>query len=116
MDFDVPSKKEEKSPKTKKNKYMLDDHEEISKKFDEMEEILMELQKKEKEEKTYQTESPPKKESKGTPAKVESQDSDMKMPVFTFGGIGVNSFSSLGSLKNVKSPIFLKSKLGSDSK
>lgn len=34
------------------------------------------------------------------------------MPVFTFGGIGTNSFSTMGSLKNVKSPIFLKSKPG----
>jgi len=34
------------------------------------------------------------------------------MPVFTFGGIGVSSFGALGSLKNVKSPIFLKTKPG----
>lgn len=75
-----------------------------------MEEILMELQKK--EEKQYQSDSPPKKE---TSSKIEAPDAELKMPVFTFGGIGVNSFSSLSSLKNVKSPIFLKSKLG-DSK
>jgi hypothetical protein len=35
-----------------------------------MEEILMELQKKEKEEKPYQIDSPPKKEKKETPSKV----------------------------------------------
>ena len=39
-------------------------------------------------------------------------EGDFKMPVFTFGGIGVNSFSSMGSLKSVKSPIFLKTKPG----
>ena len=41
-----------------------------------------------------------------------SGDIDGKMPVFTFGGLGVNSFSNLGSIKNAKSPIFLKSKIG----
>ena len=43
-----------------------------------------------------------------------NSDGDMKMPVFTFGGLGglgVNSFSNLNSLKNTKSPIFLKSKV-----
>lgn len=78
----------------------------------------MELQKKEKDEKPF--DSPPKKEKIDSPSKRESKieptaENDIKMPVFTFGGIGLNSFSSLGSLKNVKSPIFLKSKLG-DSK
>jgi|LakMenE01Jun11ns_1017448.scaffolds.fasta_scaffold8668092_2 hypothetical protein len=54
----------------------------------------MELQKKEEVKKDYQ----------------EPTEGDFKMPVFTFGGIGANSFSTMGSLKNVKSPIFLKSK------
>ena len=47
-------------------------------------------------------------------AEANSGDGDMKMPVFTFGGLGglgVNSFSNLNSLKNTKSPIFLKSKV-----
>jgi hypothetical protein len=56
----------------------------------------MELQKKEEVKKEYQ----------------EPIEGDFKMPVFTFGGIGANSFSTMGSLKNVKSPIFLKSKPG----
>ena len=82
----------------------------------------MELQKK--EEKNHVSETPkkespkkresfePKEESKLEPAKSEDE---LKMPVFTFGGLGglgVNSFSNLNSVKTVKSPIFLtKSKL-----
>jgi hypothetical protein len=38
-------------------------------------------------------------------------DGDLKMPVFTFGGLGVNSYSNLAALKNSKTPIFMKSKL-----
>ena len=43
-----------------------------------------------------------------------TSESDLKMPVFTFGGLGVNSMSNLASMKNTntKSPVFMKSKLG----
>lgn len=34
------------------------------------------------------------------------------MPVFTFGGIGMNSFANLASLKNSKTPILSKMKGG----
>ena len=103
----------------------MENHDEINKKFDEMEEILMELQKKE-EEKSYITETPKNDSSKKRESfdksfenkddsKLEQKNEDgLKMPVFTFGGLGglgVNSFSNLNSAKNVKSPIFLKSKL-----
>lgn len=63
----------------------------------------MALQKKEKEERRYDHESP---------AKQDTPESEYRMPLFQFGGIGSSSFSGLGSLKNVKSPIFMKSRPG----
>jgi hypothetical protein len=53
LEFILEDKKEEKTPKSRNKKYSIESHDLISKKFDEMEEILAELQKKEKEEKIY---------------------------------------------------------------
>lgn len=44
--------------------------------------------------------------------KAETPHGESKMPVFTFGGIGVSSYGNLASLKGTKTPIFMKSKPG----
>jgi len=83
-----------------------------------MEEILMELQQKkdkdkEKEERRREVDIfLPDTKPEFISSKTDHQETDFKMPVFTFGGIGASSFSTLGSIKNVKSPLFLKVKPG----
>ena len=98
--------KQKKRSSSKKNKFENEDHD-ISKKFDEMEEILLELKLKEKKEKEQKSESTYSKYKD-----IERQEKDdrtektqeLRMPMYSLDGMaGGRSSTNIANL--IKSPI-----------